>query len=351
MEQKIIGLIPAKALGCLDENENVEFNNYLQSGGSFPYQTLGEFQNAAAMIALTLKPEVPDKQLKDRIALRLIKISEEQRAKKLAEEQQFAAEESVKPDFIPEEPIIEEEIEEEVEEESLADAVLEEPVKEIEYEDEPLNPDTMLFTETDNIVTDQMEVPVDEPVFNLDDVVLPEPDIDEKISKTDPDGFFLTDVVEEVKPVLETSAVIEETKPEPLIEKFEPVEVESKAEISVKPEYVPEVKQTKMAAENTPDTSKFFEPEKKTAVDKMFKTIEQDFDQLKYHIDKNEKKVSRWLMIAYAIIIILLGLLAFSFYKFSTDIELLNKQIRELKKHNSSGLIQHQNQNDLTFHP
>lgn len=347
MEQKIIGLIPAKALGCLDENENVEFDNYLQTGGSFPYQTLGELQNAAAMIALTLKPEVPDKQLKDRIALRLIKISEEQRAKKLAEEQQFAAEESVKPDLIPEEPLIEEEIEEE----KLADAVLEEPVKEIEYEDddESLNPDTMLFTETDNTVNDQMEMPVDEPVFNLDDVVLPEPDINERLTKTDPDGFFLNDVVEEVKPVLETSSVIEEIKQEPVIEKFEPIKVESKTEIEVKPEYVPEAKQTKIVIENPLDTSKFFEPEKKTAVDKMFKTIEQDFDQLKYHIDKNEKKISRWLMIAYAIIIILLGLLAFSFYKFSTDIELLNKQIRELKKHSSSKLIEYQYYPDQNF--
>jgi cell division protein FtsL len=77
----------------------------------------------------------------------------------------------------------------------------------------------------------------------------------------------------------------------------------------------------------------------------MFKAIEQDFDSLKFQFEETERKTTRGLLIAYVIIAVLLALLIFSFFKFSSDINTLNNEVKDLKKKVSSSLYDEQKSN------
>ena len=84
---------------------------------------------------------------------------------------------------------------------------------------------------------------------------------------------------------------------------------------------------------------------KKSVVEKVFKTLEQDFDSLKNAFDESERKTTRGLLIAYVIIAILTALLIFSFFKFSSDINGLENEINDLKKNVTSNLYIENNSN------
>ena len=94
-EQKIIGMLQARALGCLDENENKELQEFIDAGHLFPWDELGKFQNVASLLPFALELELPDPELKDRVALKLIKLSEQLRANKILEEGKFEIEEDM----------------------------------------------------------------------------------------------------------------------------------------------------------------------------------------------------------------------------------------------------------------
>mgnify|MGYP003451083704 FL=1 len=69
-EQKIIGMLQAKALGCIDVEDNRELQAFIDEGHVFPWDELGKFQNVAALLPLALQLELPDAELKDRVALK-----------------------------------------------------------------------------------------------------------------------------------------------------------------------------------------------------------------------------------------------------------------------------------------
>ena len=64
----------------------------------------------------------------------------------------------------------------------------------------------------------------------------------------------------------------------------------------------------------------------------MYRAIEQDFDFLKDHYERSERKLVRGQLISYVIVAVLLALLIFLFFKFSSDINGLEKEIKDLKK-------------------
>ena len=154
-DKKIIGMLQAKALGCLDESDNTEIQAFIDAGYVFPWNELGQYQNTVSLLPLTLQIELPDPGLKDKVALKLIKLSEELKAKKIAEEELSKASES--------QEIIEEEIDEKPDEFVNLDEPFVEPPIEIETESPVIESD-IKFSEPPNIV---------EPVFNLDDIELP----------------------------------------------------------------------------------------------------------------------------------------------------------------------------------
>ena len=68
-------LIQAKALGCLDEEEEKLFAKLLEED-DFPWQELGQYQNLVAFLPTLLDIENPDKEVKDNIARKLYEYGE-----------------------------------------------------------------------------------------------------------------------------------------------------------------------------------------------------------------------------------------------------------------------------------
>lgn len=74
-------LLHAYSLGCLDQKDLDILNEYLDSGGEFFWQELGEYQNLAALLPSILIIEKPDIELKDKVARKLYRIRNEKRTK------------------------------------------------------------------------------------------------------------------------------------------------------------------------------------------------------------------------------------------------------------------------------
>jgi hypothetical protein len=304
-EQKIIGMLQAKALGCLDPTEETDLQNYINDGHIFPWEELGLYQHAASLLPMALELEIPDPELKDRVALRLIKLSDELRIKKMSEEEKL-------------------EVDEDVEEFVKVETPYFNPLIEIE-------PDVVE-------VQDDLDTNIsqDEATFNLDEIYLPgfEP---VKVSEPQTTGF--TEVEVPVENVDEQTTIempqveeinVEEAFADADVESFTPpTENETVPDIAVEPKQVTEPE----------DPNKQMDLTKKSVAEKMFKAIEQDFDSLKYQFDESEKKLTRGLLISYVIIAVLLALLIFSFFKFSTDIKSLENEVKSLKKNLSSQLF------------
>ncbi len=205
-EQKIIGLLQAKALGCLDSSDEKILSEFIDGGHLFPWDELGTFQSIASLLPVSLPLEQPDPSLKDKIALRLIKLTEEIRAQKIIEE-----EKQIPPEVeinLPQEPdFIEEESEQQVEEindlpeltpeqhgdfEEVTGIKIEMPdviEEEFKQQVEELNDSPELTSEQhrdfeevtgikteipDIIEEDNFNMEIEEATFNLDDVALPD---------------------------------------------------------------------------------------------------------------------------------------------------------------------------------
>lgn len=320
-EHKIIGMLQANALGCLDAEENKELQEFIDAGHVFPWDELGSYQNTVSLLPLALQLDLPDAELKDRVALKLIKLSEQLRINKILEEDKFEVEDELDESVdeftnIPEtyiEPPIEIETEETVVEENLAEA---------------LNPE--------------------ESSFNLDEVVLPDLDggevsevnLQEDVSIESPFETLIDETeidypqVEEVEldKVLTQNEIPSPDIPEQLAadesENISPLIDQQSDEIK--------------SVEDSEDPDKKPDLTKKSVVEKVFKALEQDFDSLKNNVDESERKTTRGLLFAYIIVAVLLALLIFSFFKFSSDINSLRNEVRELKNKISSSLYQDQ---------
>ena len=312
-EQKIIGMLQAKALGCIDVEDNRELQAFIDEGHVFPWDELGKFQNVAALLPLALQLELPDAELKDRVALKLIKLSEQLRIKKILEEDKFE---------------VEEELDETVDEFTNIEEPFVDPPIEIETEE--------------TIVEENLSVSLnsDETTFNLDDIVLPGYESGELVNDEMQESLTIESPFE---------TLVDEAQIDyPQVEEVEMSDVLTEPEIPqpeipqpenitqlVNEEYI-ESKPT----EDSEDSNKQVDLTKKSVAEKMFKTIEQDFDTLKYHYEESERKTTRGLLFAYVIIALLLAVLIFSFFKFSSDIDGLKNEIKDLKKKITSSLFE-----------
>ena len=319
-EQKVLGLLQAKALGCLDADADKELQDYVDDGHLFPWEDLGIYQNTASLLPLTLHLEIPDPELKDRVALKLIKLSEELRSKKSIDEEEQQVDKA--------EEIIEEEVDENVEEFSSIEEPFVEPPIEVEPEPQAteVNEDfNSTLTNTDTSI-------------NLDEIPLPDFE-SATISESIPDF----EVIENIQPDTPIENLIEDQKiTYPSVEEIKNDDVWVEPEIFQPP--VLEEAAIKDAVKTKPvvvseDEDKQPDFTKKSVAEKMYRAIEQDFDSLKYHYEESDKKLTRGLLISYVILAVLLALLIFSFFKFSADINGLEREIKDLKKNTSSSLI------------
>lgn len=60
-------LLPAKALGCLDTEENENFLKLMEEDSEFPWQEFGQYQNLVAQMPTLLEFEMPDPEVKNKI--------------------------------------------------------------------------------------------------------------------------------------------------------------------------------------------------------------------------------------------------------------------------------------------
>ena len=322
-EHKIIGMLQAKALGCLDAEENKELQNFVDAGHVFPWDELGSYQNAVSLLPLALQLELPDAELKDRVALKLIKLSEQLRINKILEEDKFEVEEEPDENIneftnIPEtyiEPPIEIETEETVVEENLADA---------------LNPEVSSFNLDEVVLPDLEGGEVSE--VNLQEDVSIESPFETLIDETEIDYPQIEEVdVDEVLAVNEIPLPDTDIKEQLAVDESE----------NISPLINQQSDEIK-SVEDSEDPDKKPDLTKKSVVEKVFKALEQDFDALKNNVDESERKTTRGLLIAYIIVAVLLALLIFSFFKFSSDINSLKDEVKELKNKISSSLYEEQ---------
>ncbi len=195
----------------------------------------------------------------------------------------------------------------------------------------------------------------EESTFNLDEVSLPdietnnitesEPNFDEL--KPELNESTIQNLIEE--PPIETKVEerTEEVKIEaPTVEEVDitsVVEEQPSNKVDLNDETRPAIVNEFAQPEEIKETEKTPDFTKRSVAEKVFKTIEQDFDALKYHYEKSERKLTRGQLMSYVIIALLFALLVFSFFKFSADIKLLEREIKSLKNNSTSSMMNNKN--------
>lgn len=73
-------LLQAKALGCLDPEDDALFTKLMKEDENFPWQELGHYQNLVAFLPTLLDIEVPEPEVKDEVARKLSEHGEKDKA-------------------------------------------------------------------------------------------------------------------------------------------------------------------------------------------------------------------------------------------------------------------------------
>jgi len=76
-DNQIKEMISAFAAGCMDQENFIQFKEYLLKGGDLPRRELGELQNTIALIPTILQTEKPPAEIKRKVAKRLIDLQDE----------------------------------------------------------------------------------------------------------------------------------------------------------------------------------------------------------------------------------------------------------------------------------
>lgn len=359
-EQKIIGMIPAKALGCLDSEDNSTLQTYIDEGYPFKWDELGKYQNIAAMLPLALQLEIPESRLKDNVALKLIELSEKLRSKKILEEEANNFSNSV-------EEVIDDKSDDTKENIDINENDLlskgNAPVEQFNLDDVKLPVDDLTaysieeqFSSQENNIEEitsgnPVEPLTDEFVgVNFGDTAIQETETQQETyqyretESTLDQQVQYGDIVQE-NPT-EHQVYLTEENNESVVENIEAnellVEESVKQDISnVNEEDISSTHDTddRKSFEDNSGVIKILDTSKKTLNEKIYKALEQDFDSLKFSVDEIERKNFRNLMLAYIAIAALLALLIFAFFKFTSDIKSLENEVKDMKKKVTSDLI------------
>ncbi len=82
---KASDLIQAKALGCLDPEEDAALNKLMEEDPEFPWEELGQYQNLVALLPTLLEVEQPEQLVKDNVAKKLYDLVEKAKQDKQPE--------------------------------------------------------------------------------------------------------------------------------------------------------------------------------------------------------------------------------------------------------------------------
>ncbi|GBD86400.1 hypothetical protein BMS3Abin03_00319 [bacterium BMS3Abin03] len=84
---KAADLIYAKALGCLDSEEEAAFNELMKEDENFPWEELGQYQNLVALLPILLDIEQPEQEIKDNVARKLYELEKKRKEEQEIQEQ------------------------------------------------------------------------------------------------------------------------------------------------------------------------------------------------------------------------------------------------------------------------
>lgn len=359
-EQKIIGMIPAKALGCLDSEDNSTLQTYIDEGYPFKWDELGKYQNIAAMLPLALQLEIPEPRLKDNVALKLIELSEKLRSKKILEEEANNIPNSVEEVIDVKSDNTKENVDVNKNDFLFKDNA---PVEQFNLDDIKLPVDDLTaysieeqFSSQENNIEETtsgnpVEPLTDEFIYvNFGDTAIQETETQQEADQYRETESTLDQQVQYGDIVRENptkhQVYLTEENNESVVENIEANEL--LVEESVKQD-ISNVNEEDISSTHDADDRKSFEDNsgvikildtsKKTLNEKIYKALEQDFDSLKFSVDEIERKNFRNLMLAYIAIAALLALLIFAFFKFTSDIKSLENEVKDMKKKVTSDLI------------
>lgn len=311
-------MIQAKALGCLDNNDRKELNEFLNLGGEFPWKEYGEYQNLTSLLPIILEIEAPDVSVKDKVAKKIYDAIAELKAKKTGGSgiNKPGGELNYPDTTVLGEPILEDQTE-------LNLSMNEGDIIPIEPEEVEL-PDSSV---TENL---SPEFSSEEPDLSLqknDEQVLNEnlPLGTPEVKKEDfPEEIINDSTVPESIPLAEEP--IPSSEKQSIEEKMEDKSpnIEKTAAVQSKYRNLIEEKSKRKPLEDIPlKKEKFIEPE------------------------KPQKKSGSGIVVDIIIYIILLAAIAFVYLKLSSEIQSLKEEIDLLKQ--NSGILNSDSQRTLNY--
>lgn len=320
--------LQAASLGCLDSKEFDELRELLEFDSELQFE-LATYQTLCAVIPFSLEIINPGEIVKDNVALRLIKIEEELRAKREAELKAQMPEVKVEDTS----EIIREIQTTETQTEDLTQELAEESVVQaLEEQVEIETPEVFEAPIPESYLADDITKTEDIP-----DIPIEEEIISEEIFETEIDEPQTEAIENEIVEGKFEEIVTPEVTQEELNEQIEDIKYEepkhSEEVKSVVESYSGQVKVEHQAYTE----SKISDITSRTIAEKLQKSFQMDIEAIKRSVEKSESKFFKGIISLIIICAILLAVSIFLFFKFTADIKKLEQEIEKLKKSNSVG--------------
>lgn len=320
--------IQAAALGCLDRKDFDELKELLEFDSELQFE-LTAYQTLCAMIPFSLDIINPGEIVKDNVALRLIKIEEELRAKREAELKSQIPEVKVEDTS----DIIQELQTSETETKDLS--------QELKEESEIQSLEEQVEIETPEV----FEAPIPES-YLAEDITktedIPDIPIDEEIIS---DEIFETEITEPQTSQIESNIIEEkseknvtsEVHKDELTEPIEDIKFDEPKPSEIKPVVESFSGQVKVE-QPTFSESRLSDITSRTIAEKLQKSIQMDIEAIKRAVEKSEAKFFKGIITLIIVCAILLALLIFVYFKFTADIKKLELELEKVKKSNPVGI-------------
>lgn len=330
--------IQAAALGCLDGKDFDELKELLEFDSELQFD-LAAYQTLCAMIPFSLDIINPGEIVKDNVALRLIKIEEELRAKREVELKSQLPEVKV---------------------EDTTDIIQELQTSETETKDfsQELNEESEIQSLEEQVEIETPEVfeaPIPES-YLAEDVTktedIPNIPIEEEIISEE---IFETEIAEPQTAQIDNNILEEkyeenitsEIHKDELTEHIEDIKYDEPKPSEIKP-VVESFSGQVRVEQPTFSESRFSDITSRTVAEKLQKSFQMDIEAIKRAVEKSEAKFFKGIITLIIICAVLLALSIFIYFKFTADIKKLELELEKVKKSKPVG-INYEAQKDYSW--
>lgn len=319
--------LQAASLGCLDRKEFDELRELLEFDSELQFE-LAAYQTLCAMIPFSLEIVNPGEIVKDNVALRLIKIEEELRAKREAELKAQMPEVKVEDTS----EIIQEIQTTETQTEDLTQELAEESVVQaIEDQVEIETPEVFEAPIPESYLAEDITKTEDIPDIPIEEEIISEEIFETEITEPQTESIENEIVEEKFDEVTTTEVTHEEFN-----EQIEDIKYEEPKQPEVKTVVESYSGQVKVEHQSYTE-SKISDITSRTVAERLQKSFQMDIETIKRSVEKTESKFFKGIISLIIICAILLALSIFLFFKFTADVKKLEQEIEKLKKSNSVG--------------